>query len=90
MVDDYLLYLSHINARHCIGISTCDVYEVPQDVDEDTDIEATLETLHPYGKHRFHIEEFMRSHFERVTIIRLPALFGKGLKKNVDKDAVTH
>jgi dTDP-4-dehydrorhamnose reductase len=83
MVDEYLARLGRINAQHCIGISTCDVYEVPRDVDEDTNIESTLETLHPYGKHRFQIEEFMRSHFERVTIIRLPALFGKGLKKNV-------
>ena len=39
-------------------------------------------TLHPYGRHRFALEQFVRQHFASHSIVRLPALFGAGLKKN--------
>jgi nucleoside-diphosphate-sugar epimerase len=35
----------------------------------------------PYGLHRLQLEEFCRSRFD-TTVIRLPGLYGRGLKKN--------
>ena len=35
-----------------------------------------------YGRNRYYVEKFVNSHFANCTIIRLPSLFGKGLKKN--------
>ena len=83
MIDAYIGHLEKVSADTLVGISTCDVYEVPRGVDEDTDIAKTLDTLHPYGKHRFILEEFLRKHFPDHLIVRLPGLFGHGLKKNV-------
>ena len=83
MVDTYIEKLMQISADSVVSISTCDVYQSPIGVDEDADVTSTLKTLHPYGKHRFLIEEAIKRHFPEVLIVRLPALFGQGLKKNV-------
>jgi nucleoside-diphosphate-sugar epimerase len=69
--------LRHAWARELVLISTIDVYGRPEGVDEDiAPVEATS-----YGRHRLELEEFVAAHFLTRTI-RLPALFGPGLKKN--------
>jgi len=75
--------LTKISAQKFILISTVDVYSRPIEVDEDTPI--SLKELHPYGKHRRELECFVRDNFDSLTI-RLPGLFGRGLKKNVIYD----
>ncbi len=67
-------------AERFLLISTVDVYRAPQQVDEDTPLD--LSQAEPYGKHRYYLEEFVRQSFNRVSIVRLPGLFGRGLKKN--------
>jgi len=79
-------HLAHIEADEFILISTVDVYKNPVHVDEATEIDA--EQLEPYGKHRFLLEQFAKKQFRHCTIIRLPGLFGKGLKKNVIYDFI--
>ena len=38
--------------------------------------------LHPYGRHRLALEAFVSERFASHSIVRLPALFGTGLRKN--------
>ncbi len=71
--------LREVDTARFVLISTVDVYPSPNGVDERTPIDASASQ--PYGLHRFHLEEFCRSRFE-TTVIRLPGLYGHGLKKN--------
>jgi len=86
MMDAFLADLAPIRTKTCICISTCDVYHVPREVDEMTDPHDALPDLHPYGTHRLELEDFVRAHFADHLIVRLPALFGDGLKKNIVYD----
>lgn len=72
--------LRRVRARTVVLISTVDVYPVPAGVDEETAIDGTA--LHPYGRHRLELEHFLTGAFDTVTV-RLPGLFGPGLKKNI-------
>ncbi len=80
MISDLMSILETVTAKQVVLISTVDVYKTPIYVDEATPID--LDKLQPYGKHRFLFEQFIRKHFSHHLIVRLPGLFGKGLKKN--------
>lgn len=87
-IQSLIKHLETIQTKKFILISTIDVYKKPIDVDEDTLINES--ELQPYGKHRFLLEEFVREHFRNHTVVRLPGLFGSGLKKNVIFDFMHH
>jgi nucleoside-diphosphate-sugar epimerase len=72
--------LRRCQARSFVLISTVDVYKQPRDVDENTT--PPTDGLQPYGLHRLELEDFVRQTFPLACIVRLPALFGIGLKKN--------
>jgi hypothetical protein len=74
-------HLATVQAAHFILISTIDVYRDPVGVTED-DIPPT-DGLHPYGLHRLMLERSVAERFPHATIIRLPGLFGPGLRKNL-------
>jgi dTDP-4-dehydrorhamnose reductase len=78
--------LKKINTGIYIQISTVDIYDKPLNVNEDFSVES--EDLNPYGKNRFHLEEFVRHNFEKYLVVRLPALFGPGIKKNFIFDMI--
>lgn len=80
-------HLKTINAKKLVLISTTDVYKNPVNVDEDDSIDTT--GLHPYGLNRYYLEQFCHDNFD-VLIIRLPGLFGPGLKKNVIYDLLNN
>ena len=71
--------LATIRAEHLVLVSTVDVYAAPLAVDESTAIDAS--SCQPYGRHRYALEQFIQARFVS-TVVRLPALFGEGLKKN--------
>lgn len=72
--------LKTVKADKFVLISTVGVYKNPNGADEDTPINT--DGLTPYGLHRYRLEQFVRDNFD-ATIVRLPGLFGNGLKKNV-------
>lgn len=80
--------LAFVKAKRFILISTVDVYAVPIGVNEDTEID--LAALEPYGSHRYAFERFVSERFSSVNIVRLPALFGDGLKKNAIFDILNN
>lgn len=86
-VEDLKRLLTSFSAGRLVLISTVDVYATPVGVDETTPLPAP--GLHPYGAHRFELEEFARSRFDDVLVVRLPGLFGPGIKKNVVFDLLT-
>jgi hypothetical protein len=60
---------------------TVDVYDPPQNVDER---DRPSLSSHPYGANRAWLENELFDHFgAQLRIIRLPALVGHGLKKNI-------
>lgn len=73
--------LQEVEAREFILISTIDVYPDPQSAaDEDASIDASAN--HAYGAHRFRLEDWVKARYPLARIVRLPALFGEGLRKN--------
>ena len=73
--------LKTVKAKKFILISTIDVYSVNTGVDEDFDCSDPQH--HPYGRNRLYFENFCKAHFPSTLIVRLPGLFGTGIKKNV-------
>ena len=78
--------LVRMKPKKVVLISTIDVYAKPNGADENAPM--TLEGLQAYGRNRLELEELVRGRFDSL-IVRLPALFGKGLKKNFLFDAIT-
>ena len=71
-----------------ILISTIDVYNnVNGNLNEDY---ICSTDNHVYGKNRFLFEEFVKKTFDNYYIIRLPSLFGYGLKKNILFDLINN
>lgn len=76
--------LGTVTCERFVLISTVDVFQNPNGKTENSLPER--EGLHPYGLHRLAVEDFVSEHFPAVTIVRLPGLFGPGLKKNAIYD----
>lgn len=72
--------IRRIGAKKLVLISTIDVLKNPVGADENTAVDD--EGLTAYGKNRLSLERMMRSAYPDALIVRLPALFGKNLKKN--------
>jgi nucleoside-diphosphate-sugar epimerase len=81
-------HLATVKARRFVLISTIATYAHPTSVNEDSDL-VTAEAT-PYGAHRAKLEAFCRQTFDQLVVVRLPGLFGNGLKKNVIYDFLHH
>lgn len=80
-INELVEVLKSVKADKFVLISTIDVYSVNRGVDEDFDCHDPKH--HAYGRHRLYFEDFCKEHFPDVLIVRLPGLFGTGIKKNV-------
>lgn len=81
--------LETIKANKVILISTIDIYDnINNKSNENTKIDYL--NNHTYGKNRYFFELFIKNKFKNHHIIRLPALFGVGLKKNIIYDLLNN
>lgn len=78
-IDQIMAQLGTIKAERFVLISTIAVLDGFAAIDETTD---RFETKTAYGVNRRRLEEFAAAHFARALVVRLPALFARGLKKN--------
>ncbi len=77
--------LATVDAKEFVLISTIDVYPDPTGgANEEAEIDPSAN--HTYGRNRYGLEEFVRGRMPHARIVRLPALFGRGLKKNAIYD----
>ena len=79
-IESLIAHLDTITADSFTLISTIDVYDTPVGVSEAD--QPAPEGLHPYGANRLMLERWVSERFPTHQIVRLPALFGSGLKKN--------
>ena len=86
-IDRLLTALDGVTATRMVLISTVDVFATPNGVDELTVVDTS--GLAPYGANRRALEEGVSARFD-TAIIRLPGMYGPGLKKNVIYDFMHH
>jgi hypothetical protein len=77
-----------ISTKRFVLISTVDVYSNLIGVDENFQIDPF--TLHAYGRNRLLLENSLKDCFEFFHVIRLPALYGDGIKKNIIFDLINN
>lgn len=76
-----LSVLETVRANRFVLISTTDIYPDPsQPLDETAAPEALPND--PYGRHRLDVEKFVAARFPDHALVRLPTLFGDGMKHN--------
>ncbi len=80
-IERLLSVLREVRADRFVLVSTVDVFETPAGVDES----APADARHAYGRHRRMLEELCAERFG-AQVLRLPGLFGPGLKKNAVYD----
>ena len=79
--------LRRIAPERLVLISTVDVYAAPCGVTEQTP--PGTEQSGAYGRNRALLEQWVRERWPEALILRLPGLFGRGLKKNFLYDFLT-
>ncbi len=75
-----------ISPKKLVLISTIDIFNQPYQVDELSIVD--IKNLQPYGFNRYKLENWVREKYPDALIIRLPALFGKNIKKNFIYDYI--
>ncbi len=78
--------IKKINPKELVLISTIDVYGKPNHVTEEDEAISS----EPYGANRLFLEKLVREEFKDCIIVRLPALFGTGIKKNFIFDYINY
>ena len=79
--------IKKIAAKKVVLISTISVYGENPHGDEDSEIDVG--TLAAYGKNRLWLENAVSAECKNHLIVRLPALYGKNLKKNFIYDFIS-
>lgn len=86
IINDAINNIKKINPKKIVLISSVNVY--PNNKQGDENEKVDLEELEPYGKNRRILENWIKENMDDYLIIRLPGLFGKGIKKNYIYDLI--
>ena len=84
-IQEAIENIKKINPRTLVLISTISVYPVFEG-DEKTIIDDGEGTA--YGKNRRYLEKWVEDNIDNYLIVRLPALYGEGIKKNFIFDMI--
>lgn len=84
-IEEAIGNIQRINPKRLVLISTISVYPVFEG-DETTVIDDMEGTA--YGKNRRYLEKWVEDNVEDYLIVRLPALYGEGIKKNFIFDMI--
>lgn len=87
VVKNAMENIRQIAPQRLVLISTVDVYAQPDGVDEN--IPADMDNPAAYGRNRALLEQLVRGEYPNALIVRLPGLYGAGLKKNFLYDFLT-
>ncbi|MEG2676528.1 MAG: NAD(P)-dependent oxidoreductase [Oscillospiraceae bacterium] len=87
IIENAIDNIRRMKPEKLVLISTIDVYGNPKGVDEATPIDT--DGLQAYGRNRYMLERWVSENIEDFHIVRLPGLFGRGLKKNFIYDMIT-
>jgi len=79
-IDALIARLSGVRAERFVLISSIAV--LADFAGGDDEATQAFQQILAYGRHRRALEAFVERHFANSLIIRLPALFGEGLRKN--------
>lgn len=74
--------LRRIAPKSVVLVSSIAVYADSRGKDEDTPLDPADPALSAYGRNRLQLEAWVREDFPAALIVRLPALYGRGLRKN--------
>lgn len=85
-ISALMTHLSKVRCEKIVLISTIDVFSGKREEYEDSQLSEN--GVSAYGLHRIRMERFIQENFDDVTIIRLPGIFGKGLRKNFIFDLI--
>ena len=80
LIDDAIRNIEQIDPKRCVLVSSIAVYPDTHGANEDTEISS--DDLSAYGANRLALEQWVGENIPGSLIIRLPAIYGKGLKKN--------
>lgn len=85
LIQQLISHLEQTQVERFVLISSIDVFPKLTDVDETFD--CASQENHAYGRNRLMLEQFVMAH-PLAHVIRLPGLFGPGLRKNVIFDLI--
>jgi hypothetical protein len=86
IIENAIGNIKKINPKRLVLISTIAVLDNPLNADEDVVIDETKLTA--YGLNRLYLEKAIVNIIPQSHILRLPALFGNGIKKNFIYDMI--
>ncbi len=86
LMDEAIENIKRIHPKKIVLISSIAVYQNPDNVDEDYEIDETKLTA--YGANRLYLERWVQANIKDHLIVRLPGLYGRNLKKNFIYDFI--
>ncbi|MEG0826210.1 MAG: NAD(P)-dependent oxidoreductase [Erysipelotrichaceae bacterium] len=80
IINNAKMNIRKINPKKLVLISTVDVYDTP--VNKTEIDKPSVDQISSYGRNRAELEDWVTANVKNYLIVRLPAIYGIGLKKN--------